>query len=88
MGKWTYAHNFDEYYDFEKEVQNFLDEGNTSIDVRLTFCTATRTAYYTISTHNDSGNTVDWEKTHYLPWASALATLQRDGCNHIPEEIK
>ena len=86
--KWFYVHTFDEYYDFERELQSFCDEGNTSIDVRLTFNTETRTAYFTVATHNDDGNTHDWGHTHYLPWDKAMATLLRDGCDNIPEELK
>lgn len=88
MSKWVYAHSFDEYYDFEKELQSFCDEGNTSIDVRLTFNTETRTAYYIVSLHNDDGKTRDWEDSHYITWDKALATLVRDGCDNIPKELK
>ena len=87
MGKWTYAHSYDEYYDFEKELQSFCDEGQTSLDVRLTFNTDTRTAYFTVATHNDDGTVCDWEKTHYIPWDKAMATLLRDGCDNIPKEL-
>ena len=86
--KWFYVHTFDEYYDFERELQSFCDEGSTSIDVRLTFNTETRTAYFTVATHNDDGNTRDWNHTHYLPWDKAMDTLLRDGCDNIPEELK
>ena len=85
--KWVYYHSFDEYYDFNKELQNFEDFGDTSIDVRLSFNTETRTAYYVLVLNNDSGNPVDWEKTHYIKWDDAINTIFRDGCDNFPQEL-
>ncbi len=77
--KWTLLQTYDEYYDYHKEMLAIPDEGSTSVDVRLTFNTETRTCYYSISLHNDDGNTRDWEKMHYIPWAVGLAMLAIDG---------
>ena len=85
--KWTYTASFDEYFDFDKELFDLPDEGNTSIDMRLTFNTETRTAYYTISLHNDDGKTLDWEKAHYIPWAVGIAMLEKDAVE-VPEALK
>ena len=78
MGKWTRVNEDGEYVDFDKELYSMPDEGNTSVDMRLTFNVETRTCYYTISLHNNDGNTRDWEKDHHLPWAVGLAMLGND----------
>jgi hypothetical protein len=85
--KWTLLQSFDEYYDYDKELFSMPDEGNTSVDMRLTFNIETRTCYYSLSLHNDDGNTRDWEKTHYVPWAVGLAMLAADNID-IPEELR
>jgi hypothetical protein len=77
--KFELFHSFDEYYDFDKELQAISDDINTTIDMRLTFNIETHTAYFTLCTRNDDGFTVDWEKTHYVPWGSALRMLAADG---------
>ena len=84
--KFEYIQTFDEYYDFEKELQAVTDELRTSIDMRLTFNTETSTAYFTLCTRNDDGQTVDWEKTHYVPWSAAVRMLIADGVD-VPEEL-
>lgn len=84
---WHLANYDPPYYDFEKELYSLPDKGNTSVDMRLTFNTETHTCYYSISLHNDSGITVDWEKTHCIPWAVGLAMLMADGAV-IPDAIK
>ena len=83
---WTLLQVYKNYYDFDKELYSLPDEGNTSVDMRLTFDTDLRTCYYCISLHNDDGNTRDWEKTHYVPWAVGLAMLRVDNIN-IPKEL-
>lgn len=83
---WNHIQTYDEYYDFDKELYSLPDAGNTSVDMRLTFDTETRTCYYFISLHNDDGNTRDWEKTHFIPWAAGLEVLRRDNTT-IPEEL-
>jgi hypothetical protein len=84
--KWTYIQNFDQYYDYDKELFSMPDEGNTSVDIRLTFNVETHTCYYCISLHNDDGNTRDWEKTHYIPWTVGLTMLAKDDIE-IPKEL-
>lgn len=83
---WTLLQGFDEYYDYEKELCSLPDEGNTSIDLRMTFDTAQSDCYFTISMHNDSGNTKDWEQAHHIPWSVGVAMLRADGVE-IPEEL-
>jgi hypothetical protein len=83
---WTLLQSYDIYVDFDKELFSLPDEGNTSVDMRLTFNTESRTCYYSISLHNNDGNTRDWEKTHYVPWAVGLAMLAADGVD-VPEEL-
>ena len=86
MTKWTLVNTDCEYVDFDRELYSMPDEGNTSVDMRLTFNVETRTCYYTISLKNDSGNTRDWEKDHHLPWAVGLAML--GNVVELPEELK
>jgi hypothetical protein len=83
---WTLLQSYDTYVDFDKELFSLPDKGSTSVDMRLTFNTENRTCYYSISLHNDDGNTRDWEKTHYVPWAVGLAMLAADNVN-VPEEL-
>lgn len=85
--KFEYVASFDEYYDFNKELFRLPDEGTTSIDMRLTFNTESKECYYTISTHNDSGEVRDWEHTHYIPWIVGLGLLDADGVD-IPKELE
>jgi len=83
---WILLQAFDEYYDFDKELFSLPDKGNTSVDMRLTFNVETGTCYYSLSLHNDDGNTRDWEKTHYVPWAVGLAMLAADNVQ-APDEL-
>jgi hypothetical protein len=84
---WTLLQVYDEYYDYDKELYSLPDVGNTSVDMRLTFDINLRRCYYTISLHNDDGNTRDWEKDHHIPWAVGLAMLAADNID-IPEELR
>ena len=86
MGKWTRVNEDGEYVDFNRELYSMPDEGNTSVDMRLTFDTDRRYCYYTISLHNNDGNTRDWDKDHKLPWAVGIAMLGNDVA--IPEGWK
>lgn len=87
MSKWIYIQTYDEYYDFDRELYSMPDEGNTSVDMRLTFNVETKTCNYTLSLHNDDGQTRDWEEANYIPWAVGLAMLAADG-TEVPEELK
>lgn len=84
--KWNHIQTYDEYYDFDKELYSLPDAGNTSVDMRLTFNTETRTCYYNINLHNDDGDTRDWDERQYIPWAVGLEMLRRDNTT-IPEEL-
>ena len=84
--KFTHIQTFDEYVDFNKELFSLPDDGNTSIDMRLTFNTRTLTCYYTIITHNDSGNIFAWECDHKIPWIVGLGLLDADGIE-LPKEL-
>ena len=89
-GRWIFVqgNEGDQYIDFDKELYSIDDEGKTSIDVRLTFNKESKTAYYTISLHNNDGNTVDWEKQHNVAWDVALRMLHdAGGCDVIPPEL-
>jgi hypothetical protein len=83
--KWHHVSTFDEYYDFTKELCSIPDDGNTSVDMLMTFNTETRTCGYWLSLHNNSGNTIDWEKAHYIPWTTGLQMIGDDV--EIPKEL-
>ena len=85
MNPWTLLQVYDEYYDYTKELLLIPDGGNTTVDMRLTFNTGTRTCHYNIMLHNDDGSIRDWEKDHHVPWAVGLAML--GGEVDIPEEL-
>jgi hypothetical protein len=85
--KWRFVHHDSPYYDYEKELYALPDRGNTSVDMRLTFDADHHACYYTISLHNDDGNTRDWEMTHYVPWDTGLAMLAADGVTFFQEAI-
>ncbi len=76
--KWRHVNTFENYIDFDKELLSIPDEGNTSVDLRMTFDVEQRTCAYSISLHNNSGDTVDWEKEHKLTWDAGLAMLAAD----------
>jgi hypothetical protein len=86
MNKFTlFAHDSD-YYDFDKELQAVPDDVRTSVDMRLTFDVQAHIAYFTLSTHNDNGQTIDWCDTHNVPWRAAIRMLIADGVS-VPEEL-
>ena len=85
--KWHFVQHYSPYYDYSKELYSLPDEGNTSVDMRLTFDADYHTCYYTISTHNDSGKTRDWECDHKIPWIVGLGLLDADGVTIPPELI-
>jgi hypothetical protein len=78
MSKWTKVNEESEYVDFDKELYRLPDNGNTSVDIRLTFDTDKRTCYYTISLKNDDGDTRDWQQDHRVSWAVGIAMLGDD----------
>ena len=85
MKPWELLQVYDEFYDYTKELLSIPDEGNTTVDMRLTFNTETRTCHYNIMLHNDDGNIRDWEKDHDVPWGVGLAMLGDEV--DIPEEL-
>lgn len=85
MTNWVHVQSYSEYEDFDKEVLSCDDEGYTSLDVRLTFNTETRTAYMTVAWHNNDGNTVDYQTERKIEWDAALRLL---GDTALPERLK
>jgi hypothetical protein len=84
--KWHFVQHDSPYYDYEKELLSIPDDGNTSIDMRLTFDADYNICYYTIMLRNDNGDTIDWEKTHRIPWSVGKAMLAKDGVKFFQEE--
>lgn len=77
--KWCHVNTFENYVDFDKELYSLPDEGNTSVDMRMSFDTEDHTCHYTIKLHNDDCETRDWEKEHRIPWSVGIAMLVADG---------
>lgn len=75
-----------EYWDFDKELISIPDDVHTSVDMRLTFNTEKRTAYFVLSTHNGNCDTIECCYTHGVPWDAALQMLRADGVE-IPAEL-
>lgn len=86
--KWHFVNHYSPYYDYEKELYSIPDEINTSVDIRLTFDADYHTCYYNIILHNDNGDTIDWEKSHHIPWNSGMAMLAADGVTFFQEASK
>jgi hypothetical protein len=86
MNKFTLIQHDSNYYDYDKELQAVPDDVRTSVDMRLTFDTEKHTAYFTLSTRNDNGDTIDWCDTHDVPWSAAIRMLITDGLE-VPEEL-
>jgi hypothetical protein len=85
--KWQHIQTYGEYYDFDRELFCLPDEGNTTVDMRLTFNAETRTCYYYTSLHNDSGESVDQlTPVRYIPWEKGLEVLTRENFE-VPKEL-
>lgn len=84
MNTWHHTQTYDEYVDFDKEVLTCDDEGNTSLDVRLTFNTESHRAYMTVAWHNNDGRTVDLDGSRPIDWDAALRLL---GDTSLPKEL-
>lgn len=85
MSKWNLVQVWEEYVDFDKELFDVADEGDTTLDVRLTFVTDKRYAYMVVSWHNNDGNTVELGSERKLPWDAALKLL---GDTPLPKELQ
>jgi len=86
MNEWTHIQTYDEYCDFDKELYSMPDEGNTSVDMRLTFDVERSNCYYQIILHNDSGNTFELGDTFDIPWTVGIAMLNADGIE-LPKKL-
>lgn len=73
--RWNFVNSFNGYIDFEKEMLAIPDEGRTSVDIRLTFNTESRTCYYVIALRNDHTFPTIWECEHELTWEAGLTML-------------
>lgn len=85
--KWQFIQHDSPYYDYSKELYSLPDEGNTSVDMRLTFDGDDNTCYYTILLHNDNGNEYECGTSHHIPWAVGVAMLAADGVTFLKEEM-
>ena len=73
---WSHDQTYDEYVDFSKEVASFKDEINSSVDLKLCFDMEQRTAYMTVVSHNDDGDTKELNDTEIkLTWEEGKRQL-------------
>ncbi len=72
---WTCCYKEAEYIDFERELVGFSDEGNSSVDMRLTFVKQGHTAYLTLIRMNDDGNPRDLGDQINLSWEEGVRQL-------------
>lgn len=74
--QWRFEGHETGYVDFERELISFDDEGSTSIDIRLTFEEANRTAYMVIYRRNNDGETRELGNQITLTWEEGLRQLE------------
>jgi hypothetical protein len=86
--KWHFIQHDSPYYDYGKELYSLPDEGNTSVDMRLTFDADCNTCYYTILLHNNDGSERECGKDQHIPWAVGVAMLAADGVTFLKGELK
>ena len=78
--EWHLSNQSEEYLDYEKELISFQDEGNSSVDMRLTFDIENRSAYVVTMRRNDDGNTVELGDPINVTW--------EEGCRMIGDLAK
>ena len=84
--RWKFVHTYDSFFDFECELIDFPDEGNTSIEMRLSFNIEARYAYLVIFRCNDDGDTRELTATQInLTWEEGMRQL---GDTPVPEGMK
>lgn len=73
---WHITQNDEEYLDVEKELISFADEGNSSVDLRLTFDKSAHSAHLVLMRRNEDGNTAELlPKDIWMEWGAAIAYL-------------
>lgn len=73
---WHITQDADGYLDIERELISFPDDGNSSVDLRLTFDRAAHSAYLVLMRRNDDGDTRDLlPKEIPMEWGAAIAYL-------------
>lgn len=75
VSEWHFNGSSGDYLDFEREVIAFDDEGNSSVDLRLTFNAADRTAYMVLLRRNNDGNTRELGDEIKMTWAHARTLI-------------
>lgn len=82
--KWHLVQVYYPCVDFEKELIDFPDQGNTSLDLRLTFILDEhRTTYLSLAWRNDDGNSID-AGDRAIDWDVGLKIL---GDTPLPKEL-
>lgn len=82
-GDWLLSNKVVEYVDFDKQLIDFEDDGNTSIDMRLTFDIEAHSAYIVTLRHNDDGETRNLGPQINISWDEALRMIG-DLAVHVP----
>ena len=75
MSSFTKDYEDEVYIDHHWELIDFPDEGNTSIDVQITFDKERGSAYATIVRHNNDGDTKVLLEVP-LTWDQAIGMLE------------
>jgi hypothetical protein len=83
--KWHHVQTTEAYIDFEKEIASFDDEGNSSVDMRMTFDLENHHAYIVMVQRNDIASPRDLEPDSIpVDWNAAKKMLADDGVDIGP----
>jgi hypothetical protein len=83
--KWHHVQTTEAYIDFEKEIASFGDEGNSSVDMRMTFDLENNSAYIVMVQRNDIASPRDLEPDSIpVDWNAAKKMLADDGVDIGP----
>jgi hypothetical protein len=83
--KWHHVQTTEAYIDYEKEIASFDDEGNSSVDMRMTFDLENNHAYIVMVQRNDIASPRDLEPDSIpVDWGAAKKMLAVDGVDIGP----
>lgn len=82
MMGFQHIQTLENYIDYEAELTCFQDEGNSSIDVRLTFVISAHVAYITLLRRSNLHSSAEIGEPFNISWNEAVRLLGRE-----PEEL-
>lgn len=83
---WRIINKNEDYIDIERELIDFKDEGNSSVDMVLTFDKQAKSAYISLQRRNDDGNTRDLADSIPMSLKAAIKYLG-DASELMPSEF-